>query len=395
MGFRIIKILLYFGIVMILFPPRMVDAIDRSMDEMLFLLNEEKKELIQLKNEIEKHDRKISSVGRRQNSLLRELRKIQHQVKLKERELDIYKWNAKINKKKVARLTKNILNTEENLSKKIIELKQWLRVIYKEGGLFPVRILFSADGITDLLQRVRFMQMVTDYDTRLFQEYEDKLQRLNQEKDSLLQVRSDLILLQNDAENKTREYKNKKEIRRRFLRKLKREKSLGMQMQKELIRASLELDKIIADQEKKISEGERFDILDHKGRLDLPVKGKVLNHFGKKRDKRYDSYIVYNGINIKIPKNSSVRAIYSGKVLYTGFLEGYGNLVILGHGNDIHSVYGHLNKILCHEGQTIRRQQILGNSGDSGSIIGNSLYFELRQNGKAIDPSSWIRMAKN
>ena len=120
----------------------------------------------------------------------------------------------------------------------------------------------------------------------------------------------------------------------------------------------------------------------------------LLNHFGKKRHERYDSYVIYNGINIKVPQNTSVRNIYSGEILYIGFLDGYGNLVIIGHGNHIHSVYGNLNKNFGHVGQIVRRGQIIGKSGGSGSISGDSLYFELRQNGKAIDPTPWMLMAE-
>ena len=98
-----------------------------------------------------------------------------------------------------------------------------------------------------------------------------------------------------------------------------------------------------------------------------------------------------NGINIRTEQYSLVRSIYSGKVVYTGQLDGYGNLIILGHGREYHTIYGHLNKIITAPGKSIRKGQIIGKSGDTGSIIGQSLYFELRKNGKAINPSGWFR----
>ena len=85
---------------------------------------------------------------------------------------------------------------------------------------------------------------------------------------------------------------------------------------------------------------------------------------------------------------------YSGKVLYVGSLDGYGNLVILGHGEKYHSIYGHMDQILTEVSKNVRKGQIIGKSGDSGSIIGEALYFELRQGGKAVEPTAWFRLAK-
>jgi septal ring factor EnvC (AmiA/AmiB activator) len=75
-------------------------------------------------------------------------------------------------------------------------------------------------------------------------------------------------------------------------------------------------------------------------------------------------------------------------------LEGYGNLIIVGHGKDYHSLYGHLDNIITQVGKTIRTDQIIGKSGDTGSLVGESLYFELRHKGKPIEPTKWFRVAR-
>ena len=136
--------------------------------------------------------------------------------------------------------------------------------------------------------------------------------------------------------------------------------------------------------------GEGLDIIDKKGSLLPPVKGNLLNKFGRKRDDKYNTYIVYNGVNIKIQKGTPVRSVFNGKVLYTGTLEGYGNIIIVGHGKNYHSLYGHLDEIITSEGKTVRSGQIIGRSGDTGSILGESLYFEMRHKGKPIEPTAWL-----
>ena len=136
---------------------------------------------------------------------------------------------------------------------------------------------------------------------------------------------------------------------------------------------------------------EGLDISDKKGRLAMPLYGKILNKFGKKRVKEYDSYIVYNGINVKATKGTHVKAVFDGKILFAGELEGYGNLVIIGHGNKYHSLYGHLDDINVSVDKVVKTGEIIGLSGDSGSLEGEVLYFELRRNGKPIQPLPWFK----
>mgnify|MGYP001483093233 CR=1 FL=1 len=365
-----------------------------SIEEMNSLLAEEKHELEALKLRIKERGKKLSSVQAKERSILKTLSHLENRVKLKKRELEIYKWNIKISIGKIKKIRRNVKEAERLLEKRKSDLANWLRSMYKEGGVFSVKVMFSAQDAADLLQRIRFMQLVAEYDVRIFQDYESKYNRLLKEKEALLQVRSNLLLLKKDAENKKNDFTEEKNKRRGFLRRIKREKSFGVKLRKELIDVSRSLDKIISEQRKRLDEGKAFNISDYKGRLNYPVKGKVLSHFGKKRDRRYDSYIVHNGIIIKTPQNTPVRALYSGHVLYTGFLDGYGNLVILGHGSEFHSVYGHLDKFLIKTGQMVRKDQVIAQSGDSGAIMSTSLYFELRKNGKAIDPTSWFRTVK-
>ena len=124
------------------------------------------------------------------------------------------------------------------------------------------------------------------------------------------------------------------------------------------------------------------------------MKGQFLNKFGRKREKQYNTYIVYNGVNIRSQKGTPVRAISDGKVLYTGTIEGYGNIIIIGHGNDYHSLYGHLDEIITQVGKAVRPGQIIGRSGDTGSTLGESLYFEIRHKGRPVEPTAWLSQSK-
>ncbi len=357
-------------------------------------LKQEKSKLDELHEKIEKQEQKVSQVDEKEVSFLKNLSQVDERLKLKEKELEAYKWDIQVNRNKASALSSEVEEMERLLEKQKLVLAKRLRLNYKEGSLFPIKVLFSADNVNDLLQRIKYLEMVTAYDTSIFHHYHEKLHELEAEKDSLQQTQAKLLELEQEAISKKEGVRREKEEKANLLNKLKNERKLALQARQELINASSALNNLILGLEKKLETGEGLSFEESKGFLELPVHGIILNTIGKKRDKDYESYIVYNGINIKVAKGTPVRAIHSGKVLFAGNLEGYGNLIILGHGDKFHSLYGHLDEIITSVGKKIRGGQIIAKSGDTGSLVGESLYFELRNLGKPVDPAGWFKMAK-
>jgi len=253
--------------------------------------------------------------------------------------------------------------------------------------------MFSSNNVTDLLQKIKYMNLIARQDSELLYEYKNKLDNIKEDKRALFEARTKIIHLKEKARIKKKEIERTKEIKSKFLKKIKKKKSLNIKTRKELVAASNNLNKLIKKLLVKLVSGEGLEISDKKGRLKLPINGPILNKFGRKRVKEYDSYIVYNGINVKATKGTHVKAVFDGKILFAGELEGYGNLVIVGHGNKYHTLYGHLDDINVSVNEVVKTGEIIGLSGDSGSLEGEVLYFELRKNGKPIQPLPWFRSA--
>ena len=358
------------------------------------LLKDEQAELKILRRKIAQQENAISKVGKKESAVLKNLQKIGSQLKLKKRELEIYKWNFKNNQKKIFSLEPRLKKAEQKIKshKKILGLR--LRSIYKEGPIFPLRVVFSSNNVTDLMQRLKYMDLIAQQDSQMLQEYLTKLEKIKQDKSSLYKVRAKLVSLKKNTVSKKREIEKTKKEKSVYLKKIKRKKNLSVKVRKELLAASNNLNSLIDKLLMKLVSGEGLDISDKKGRLKLPLKGRILNKFGRKRVKEYESYIVYNGINVRARRGTPVQAVFDGKVLYTGELEGYGNLVIVGHGKEYHSLYGHLDSIKVAANKVVKTGEVIALSGDSGSMEGETLYFELRKNGKPIEPVRWFRVAK-
>lgn len=127
-----------------------------------------------------------------------------------------------------------------------------------------------------------------------------------------------------------------------------------------------------------------------RGRLPWPSEGRVEVGFGKKVDPRSEVVLVSQGIDLRAPQNAEVRAIFRGKVAYAGTLEGYGRTLILSHGAGFHSLYAHLERLEVELGQPVRAHQVLGLVGDSGSLKGAYLHFQIRRRGQPVDPLKWL-----
>lgn len=362
-------------------------------EDMRTQIIQEKTELDKLKARLEKQDKAILTAGSKESSVFKRLQTIGVRLKLKERELKIYQYNRKINQEKISRATREIDVVENQFRRQKQILKKRLRSIFKEGNMFAVKVLFSADDFNDLIQRIKYMERVASHDSSLFEKYDDRLRRLENGKSALLNARVKIEKLEKDALVKKDEIKTETTEKSAFLKKLKKEKAFSLKVKDELLAASNNLTNLILKLEEKLERGSGLNFEDKRGWLKLPVRGKFLNKFGKKRDEQFDNFIVYNGVDIKAPKGTPVRSVFSGKVLYANELEGYGNLIILGHGRNYHSLYGHLDEIITKEGRAVLAGQIIGRSGDTGSLAGETLYFELRFKGKPIEPTRWFQAA--
>ena len=365
----------------------------KSAKQIDALLKDEQKELSLLKKKISKQNKLISSAGKKEGQLLSNLKKVNNQIKLKERELKIYQWNFLINKKKLAKLEGNLKIYGKKIKAQKRLLGKRFRQLYKEGPAFPLKVAFSSENASQFFQHLKYMELIIQHDASLMTDYKYQLEGMKTEKQSLLSVRAKLVRLEKDALSKRGEFKKAQQDKKHFLKKIKKKKQFRIQTRKELQNASKNLNSLIIKLLSKLVSGEGLDILDKKGRLALPVMGVILNKFGRKKDKQYGSFIVHNGINIKTRTGTPVRSIFNGKVLYTGELEGYGNLVIIGHGKDFHSLYGHLDRIDAKPNQVVQVGDIIGLSGDTGSLVGETLYLEMREKGKPIEPLRWFKTA--
>jgi len=132
-------------------------------------------------------------------------------------------------------------------------------------------------------------------------------------------------------------------------------------------------------------DGSPFEQL--KGRLTLPVKGQVRNTFGSARP---DSTVLWKGLFMRAAANQPVKAVAAGRVVFADWLRGFGNLLIIDHGKGYMSLYGNNETLYKQVGDVLRGGDTVAAVGNSGGNEDSGLYFELRHEGKPLDPAKWI-----
>jgi septal ring factor EnvC (AmiA/AmiB activator) len=128
-----------------------------------------------------------------------------------------------------------------------------------------------------------------------------------------------------------------------------------------------------------------------RGQVRRPVAGAIRLAFGRQVDPEFGTQTLRNGVEIEAPAGTPVHAVADGRVLFAGWFRGYGQMVIVDHGGDDLTVLGYLDALSVEKGDMVRAGQEIGTVGETGSLSGAGLYFEIRAAGKPVDPQSWLR----
>jgi murein DD-endopeptidase MepM/ murein hydrolase activator NlpD len=128
-----------------------------------------------------------------------------------------------------------------------------------------------------------------------------------------------------------------------------------------------------------------------KGLLKMPVRGKIIRFFGTYKNNKFNVVNFCSGIDIRAKRGEPVTAVGDGKIIYSSWFKGYGNMIIIDHGSSYYTLYAHLEEVLIAKGVEIETGEVIATVGDTGSLTGPNLHFEVRHHGKPVDPLEWLK----
>jgi septal ring factor EnvC (AmiA/AmiB activator) len=367
-------------------------------------LQTERSKLEQTQKQLREQREKAADARRRETSLLAELEQIDHRLADKQR--DVARLDTRIRRAQadIEGLGGEIRRLEASREGQQQALARRLRTLYKiqnQGAALPL-ILAGDDAITRAAV-VRQLASLTALDARLIRDYRSTSDRLGEQRGREEVRRRELAMLRAEGEREQAEVDRDAAKRRLLLARVRDERAYHERMVGELTEASRRLEAFIRDlqaKQRRIAKvppprppGDTPSIGfgELRGRLPWPAPGKILTAFGAQVHPRFGTKTFRNGVDIAAAEGTDVAAVYAGHVVYTGWFKGYGNLIILDHGHEYYTLYAHVAEILVKEGDDVRQSQRIGTVGDTGSLAGPRLYFEVRYQGKPQDPEQWLR----
>ncbi len=365
-------------------------------------IEQERQELKRLTDELALKRAERARAERRTRSLLSELEDMDYRVAITRREMTLVELNVRKKDQEIDEVTEELNLLGERLRRSRAQVDVRLRTMYKEGKAGYLRVLFDSRYPADLFRRYGYIRRIVQQDREILRSYQADLETLRPERARLEELRMQLGTYMGTVRTNLDQMGEERKSKARLLARLETEQEAYQQAIRELEESSRRLRNLIHGLETRkrprIPEVDRKSVLPvfshYRGRLSWPVEGVVTTGFGLQRHPRFGAYVERKGIEIRSRAGEPIRAVFDGSVAYADWFKGYGIVVIIDHGESFYTVYAHADKVLVTVGDQVKRNQIIGEVGDTGMTREANLYFEVRQGGEPMDPMAWLSRRK-
>jgi septal ring factor EnvC (AmiA/AmiB activator) len=319
-----------------------------------------------------------------------------------ERQIDLGARATRVAQARLASANSRLVSAQERADGAQAEVKRRIDALfprlvarYKLGREGYLRFLLGAQSISDLLRRKRLFDalIASDFDDLVRLRFAE--QGAKAARDELSHAQEELAQAARTESEKRAALEQRAREQRKLLASVQEEKALHEEAVAELEQAERDLTGHLGDLARSRSRtAPHVPALPFKslrGKLPFPVQtGRTEAHFGRAVDPRFGTVTLQRGIDVRCPENTPVHAIAAGTVAHAGWFRGYGNLLIIDHGHGYFSLMAHLATLTRAKDDAIRAGEVVGTVGDTGSLKGAYLYFELRSGQTALDPERWL-----
>jgi septal ring factor EnvC (AmiA/AmiB activator) len=347
-----------------------------------------------LKAELQDRRQKLDALGQSEGDVLGKLQDLEETIDLNARVVDRLQSREERVVREIA-LADSMLSVQEGLlADTQAHYQKRLVAISRNAVQRPPDWLFLLSSPGQAVLSTPMLRAMARADRWLIARHDSLRNDVEQSRAMLLGRRSELADLARDKQRESNLLEASHQKREAQLNQIRGERTQLASAMQELTDAAARLEAVVEDIVKSGAAtygGDGRHVLRAKGRLPWPVRGKVLEGFGNREVGPKHAKVPHNGLSIAAEVGTSVAAVADGAVSYIGRLRGYGQIVILDHGGGYFTLYGHLEEVDCFQGQLVLQGDPIGTVGDSGSLSGPQLYFELRENRVQVDPLPWLK----
>lgn len=337
-------------------------------------------------------------------------------AKLKQIQADLDAANARLQsiQTKQAEINAQIAQTQNEIVKMEAYLKtrqdvlnRRVRAIYMHGQLNYLEVILGANSFSDFANRVELLKRVIRSDYNLILEIQKQKAAIEAKKAQLEEDKRQLDALAAEAEKTRQEIAKKKAEQQKVLDAAKSNKAAAAQMEQDLnaqlasVRnliqqrlAAVEAARQAAQQQAASDDegggGSDDNYVQGTGAMGWPCSGPITSPFGYRTHPIFGTTIFHAGIDIGVDYGTPIHAADSGVVVYSGWISGYGNAVIIDHGGGISTLYGHNQSLAVSEGQSVSKGSVIAYAGSTGNSTGPHCHFEVDVNGSPVNPMGYL-----
>ena len=371
------KIIALFSVIFVMSTPFAFAA--KTSKEKLNEINAEKKKV---KAELYETNKKWQEISASLASLDKQISETEGKLDNLQGQMKNLNTNIRATKSKVEAAQKEIDENDDLLNQRI-------RMMYKTSDMTYLQLLLESKSIPDLISNVYNVQTIVNSDLDLLEQLEQKKnelkayeEKLLQEKDRMNQVQNTIKTEQSQLNKYSQQQKSQKES-------LDKEKSLLAARQRQLEVESNAMEQtILAEMRRAGSNNQPYT----GGRMlwPLPIRGTLTSSYSNRISPITGRAEFHLGQDIAAPAGTAVYAANAGKVITAQYQRSYGNVVIIDHGGGVSTIYAHNSSLAVSAGQNVTRGQTIARVGSTGDSTGNHLHFEVRKNGRAVNPMQYF-----
>lgn len=335
-------------------------------------------------------------------------------AKLKQIQADLDAANARLQsiRSRQSEINAQIVQTQNEIVKMEAYLKtrqnvlnRRVRAIYMHGQLNYLEVILGANSFSDFANRVELLKRVIRSDYNLILEIQKQKAAIEAKKAQLEEDKRQLDALAAEAEKTQKEIAAKKAEQQKVLDAAKSNKAAAAQMEQDLnaqlasVRNLIQQRLAAAEAARQAAQqassdegggGSDDNYVQGTGAMGWPCSGPITSPFGYRTHPIFGTTIFHAGIDIGVDYGTPIHAADSGVVVYSGWISGYGNAVIIDHGGGISTLYGHNQSLAVSEGQSVSKGSVIAYAGSTGNSTGPHCHFEVDVNGSPVNPMGYL-----
>jgi septal ring factor EnvC (AmiA/AmiB activator) len=360
-------------------------------------IEREAAELERVRRELEQARQEREKIAAQEGQILTQLNSIDSELTLKRRLLSGLSRKEERLEADLVRTRSRLADERARLAERREVLERRLRNIYKVGEKPGLQVLLGATSAVDLVRRFDWLLLVAAQDRRLVEDVRESVAAVRDAEQELARKQGEVRAIRLESEEQHASLEAKRQQRAGILQDVRQKKQSREQVIAELEYAEQQVQQLLEELEEKAKlalegglppDGTGFG--ERKGQLPWPVTGQVVRWYGVQKDKRFGTTTFNGGIDIQADRESDVVAVHHGRADYVNWLPGYGQCIIINHGEGFYTLYAHTSKVFVSPGDAVAAGQVIASVGDTGSMLGDILHFEIRKDAEPINPAPWM-----